>query len=106
MKIETFYTFNREEIERHLHPRAVCELSHGSSFYKIKEKMVFKENFNVKEQEIVEKIKRISYKWNIDTGTPDNYKISSSDYLTWRKFYKFLCAYCTAYGKGDEDFMK
>ena len=49
MKIETFYTFNREEIEKHLHPRAVCELSHGSSFDKIKVKMAFKQNFDSSE---------------------------------------------------------
>ena len=106
MQIETFYTLNRNEIENLLKPRLTCQLSHGSDFNKMKVKKALTNNFDAYELEVIEKIKRISYKWNINTGTPESYKISAGDYAIWKKFINFLCAYCTAYGKGDEDFMK
>jgi hypothetical protein len=89
MKVKTYITLNREEIQTQIPYAVVCEVMSGSKWNTGKRKRLMKERFTEAEREKIYKLHKQAYSWHLKKGVPDELKLSVNTMLLWQKLANF-----------------
>jgi hypothetical protein len=91
MKVKTYITLNREEINQQIPYALVCETMSGAKWNTGRRKRLMKERFTESEREKIYKLHKQAHSWYLVKGVPDELKLSVKTMLLWQKLADFCC---------------
>jgi hypothetical protein len=89
MKVSTYITLNRDEINQQIPYALVCETMSGAKWNTGKRKRLMKERFTEAEREKIYKLHKQAHNWYLVKGVPDELKLSVKTMLLWQKLANF-----------------
>ena len=89
MKVKTYITLNRDEINQQIPYAVVCEVMSGAKWNTGKRKRLMKERFTEAEREKIYKLHKQARSWHLVKGVPDELKLSVNTLLLWQKLANF-----------------
>ena len=87
----TYLSLNREQVERDIPYRVVCEARYGGRWDTGTRKRRWNREFNEAERRAASSLFRQAHKWTLRSGVPTGVKMSETAYDLWQKLGDF-CA--------------
>lgn len=89
MKVKTYITLNRDEINQQIPYALVCETMSGAKWNTGRRKRLMKERFTESEREKIYKLHKQARNWHLVKGVPDELKLSVKTLLLWQELANF-----------------
>ena len=91
MKVGTYVTLTRNEINRNIPYAVVCETMSGSKWNTGRRKRLFAERFTESEREAIYRLHKQAYTWHLKKGVPDALTLTTKTLLLWQRLASFCC---------------
>jgi hypothetical protein len=89
MKVGTYITLSRDEINQHIPYVLVYQTISGSKWNTGRCKRLLKERFTDSERKAIYRMHKQAYAWYLRTGVPEELTITTHTLLLWQKLANF-----------------
>lgn len=92
MKVDTYITLTRDEIQNSIPYPVIAEVVCGSRWDTGRTKRLLKEEFSEEEMAKIKPMYAQARKWHLVTGVPEEIQIKATELFLWQKLAAFCCS--------------